>query len=63
MSRKVGLPEIRAAAAVIAALEPKPGRRYSSEVANYVLPEEDIQKSLETIKDHPKAPENKTGKW
>ena len=32
-------------------------------LANYVLPEEDIQKSLATIKDHPKAPENKTGKW
>jgi tryptophan synthase beta chain len=32
-------------------------------LADYVLPEEDIQKSLATIKDHPKAPENKTGKW
>jgi tryptophan synthase beta chain len=32
-------------------------------LTNYVLPEEDLQKSLSSIEAHPKAPVVKTGKW
>jgi tryptophan synthase beta chain len=36
---------------------------FSGALFDYELPEEELQKSLESIKDLPKAPENRTGKW
>ncbi|MBN2440045.1 MAG: TrpB-like pyridoxal phosphate-dependent enzyme [Spirochaetales bacterium] len=35
----------------------------AGKLIDYPLPEEDLQKSLESIKDLPQAPANKTGKW
>ncbi|MEJ2108766.1 MAG: TrpB-like pyridoxal phosphate-dependent enzyme [Acidobacteriota bacterium] len=36
---------------------------FSGALFDYELPEEDLQKSLESIKDLPKAAQNRTGKW
>jgi tryptophan synthase beta chain len=36
---------------------------FSGSLFDYELPEDELQKSLESIKDLPKAPQNKTGKW
>ena len=35
----------------------------SGELNEYSLPEDELQESLESIKDLPKAPKNKSGKW
>ena len=35
----------------------------SGELTDFALPEEDLKQSLEGIKDLPKPPANKSGKW
>jgi tryptophan synthase beta chain len=36
---------------------------FSGALENYDLPEEELQKSLESLKGLPPAPQNRTGKW
>ena len=36
---------------------------FHGQLTNYALPKEDMDKSLESLKEFPEAPINKSGKW
>ncbi|MBN2318740.1 MAG: TrpB-like pyridoxal phosphate-dependent enzyme [Acidobacteria bacterium] len=36
---------------------------FEGALTNYDLPDEELKKSLESIRDYPEAPQNRTGKW